>query len=82
MKLGWRPRVRQTGRDLPELHHVVVDAPTCAAVVLDDHADGVPRVRMSAVRSCRTTLEFVAFFRNHRAPVKEFFFCSRYVSLL
>ena len=67
--------MQQTGRDLAELHYVVVDAATCAAVVLDDHValDGnVPRVRTSAVRACRTTLVFVAFFRKHRAPLKEF----------
>ena len=40
--------MRQTGRDLAELHHVVVDAATCAAVVFDDHValdDGVPRAQ-------------------------------------
>ena len=35
--LGGRPLVRQTGRDLAELHYVVVDATTCTAVVFDGH---------------------------------------------
>ena len=63
--LGGRPPVRQTGRGLAELHCVVVDAATFAAVVFDDHValgDGVPTARSSAVRACRTTLECVAFF--------------------
>ena len=57
--------MRQTGRDLAELDYVVMDAATSAAVVCDDHValdDGVPRALTSAVRACRTTLEFVAFF--------------------
>ena len=44
----------QTGRDLAELHYVVVDGATCAAVVFDAHValdDGVPRARTSAVRA-------------------------------
>ena len=72
--LGGRPPVRQTGRDVAELHYVV-DAAVCAAVVFDDHValdDGVPRARTSAVRGCRTTLECVAFFRKHKAPVELF----------
>ena len=73
---GWeRPLVRQTGRDFAELHYVVVDASACAAVVFDDHVAldvGVRRECTSAVRACRTTLEFVAFFRKHRNPVKQF----------
>ena len=59
--------VRQVGRDPADLHYVVVDVATCVAVVSDDHValdDGVPRARTSAVRACRTTLEFVAFFRK------------------
>ena len=71
--LGGRPPVRQTGRDVAELHYVV-DAAMCA-VVFDDHValdDGVPRARTSAVRACRTTLECVAFFRKHKALVKLF----------
>ena len=67
--LGGRPPVRQTGRDLAELHCVVFDG----HVALDD---GVPRARTSAVRACRTTLECVAFFRKHKAPVEQFFFNS------
>ena len=77
--LDGRLPVRQTGRDFAELHYVVVDAATCAAVVFDDHValdDGVPRARTLAGRACTTTLECVAFFRAHRAPMKEFFFCS------
>ena len=35
--LGGRPLVRQTARDFAELHYVVVDAATFAAVVFDDH---------------------------------------------
>ena len=61
--LGGRPPVRQTGRDLAELHSVVVDGITCAEDVFDDHVpldDGVPRARTSAVRACRATLEFAA----------------------
>ena len=75
--LGGRPLVRQTGRGLAELHHVVVDAATCAAVVFDDRValnNGVPRAHTSAVRACRTTLECVAFFRRHKTPVKDFSF--------
>ena len=48
-------------------------------VALDE---GVPRARTSAVRACRTTVECVAFFRKHKASVKEFFFCSPGVALL
>ena len=62
--------MRQTGREIAEVHDAVVDAATCAAVVFDDHVALDDGVRTSAVRACRTTLEFV----EHRAPVKEFFF--------
>ena len=61
-----------------------MDAATWAAVVFVDLValhDGVSRARPSAVRACRTTLEFVAFFRKHRAPVKDFF-CSPGITLL
>ena len=63
--------MRQTGRDLAELHYVVVDAATCAAVVFDDHValdDGVPRARTSAVRACRMTLGLCRSPGNTRAP--------------
>ena len=83
--LGGRHLVRQTGRDLAELHHVVVDAATCAAVVFDDHValdDVVPRTRTLAVRARRTTLEFVPFVRKHRDSVKYVSFCSPGVALL
>ena len=73
--------MQQTGRDVAELHYVVVDDATCAAVVFDDNValdGGVPRARTSTVRACRTSLEFVAFFRKHRAPVKCFLMQSRH----
>ena len=83
--LGGRPLVRQTGRDLPELHYVVVDAATWATVVFDDHVDVEDGWCAESAYVGSSNLQNFGVcggFQETQAPMKVFFFCSPGVALV